>query len=221
MAAQLQMPPQFLDWMLLPISGLNDHGALWDSKYRATDRLWSEEPNEFVASIIDEIPVGRLVDIAGGEGRNALAFAQRGWFVENVEISKVALERFEKHARQLGVEEYCSSTLADAREARFQLEPSLILVAYLQIPMAHLEQALDNALAQLKAGALLGVFHARRNLTDGYGGPPSPAVLPTIEQLESWAQKHGLSAKVQERIRSLIVDGQPRQAIDVTIEVQR
>ena len=59
MAAQLQMPPQFLDWMLLPISGLNDHGALWDSKYRATDRLWSEEPNEFVASIIDEIPVGR------------------------------------------------------------------------------------------------------------------------------------------------------------------
>ncbi len=95
-----------------------------------------------------------------------------------------------------------------------------MLIAYLQIPAADLEKALDNALAQLKSGALLGVFHARRNLAEGYGGPRLPDVLPTVEQLESWAQRHGLNAKVQERIRNLNVDGAPKQAIDVTIEVQ-
>lgn len=95
-----------------------------------------------------------------------------------------------------------------------------MLIAYLQIPAAELEKALDNALAQLKSGTLLGVFHARRNLTEGYGGPRSPEVLPSIDQLESWALKHGLNAKIQERIRSLEVEGVPKQAIDVTIEVQ-
>lgn len=95
-----------------------------------------------------------------------------------------------------------------------------MLFAYLQIPAVDLEQAFDNALAQLKSGTLLGVFHARRNLTEGYGGPRSPDVLPTVEQLESWAQRHGLNAKVQEHIRNLNVDGAPKQAIDVTIEVQ-
>ena len=178
------------------------------------------EPNEFVAAKINQFPVGKLVDIAGGEGRNALAFATLGWEVENVEISKVALDRFQERAAQLGVESRCHSNLADATQAKFQLEPSLVLFAYLQIPAADLEQALDNALAQLKSGTILGVFHARRNLTEGYGGPRSPDVLPTVEQLESWAQRHGLNAKVQERIRNLNVDGAPKQAIDVTIEVQ-
>ena len=39
-----------------------------------------------------------MVDLAGGEGRNAIWFASRGWQAENVEFSEVALTKFRSRA---------------------------------------------------------------------------------------------------------------------------
>lgn len=165
---------------------------------------------------------GHMVDLAGGEGRNALAFAAKGWVVENVEISSVALAKFAERAKRLGVEGQITSTLGDAVESKFQLQPSLVVVAYLQLPFEDLSRALSNAIDQLETGGLLfGVFHGDRNLTDGTGGPQDPRVLPTSAQLEGWLGKTGLKGQVAERVRVVETDLGPRDAIDLTIEVHK
>lgn len=192
----------------------------WDKRYQTAEMVWSLEPNQFVSEYFD-LPVGNMVDVAGGEGRNALAFAKRGWRVENVEFSAVALEKFEARAIRDGVEGLCHSTLSDAQTAKFQLEPSLVIMAYLQLPWQDLELALDNALSQLSSGSFFGVFHARRNLLEGYGGPQSIDLLPSIEQFSNWADKSSLDAKIEERLREVETPDGTKVAIDLTVLVRR
>ena len=65
----------------------------WDERYAATELVWSAEPNQFVAAECADLAPGRAVDLAAGEGRNAIWLAGRGWAVTAVDFSSVALER--------------------------------------------------------------------------------------------------------------------------------
>jgi len=201
----------------------NDPAAdFWNQRYLSQDSVWSLEPNELVSERLLGMEPGHMVDLAGGEGRNALAFAAKGWEVENVEISSVALAKFAERAKRNGVEDQITSTLGDAVESKFQLQHSLVVVAYLQLPFMDLSRALSNAMDQLEPGGLLfGVFHGDRNLTDGTGGPQDPSVLPTSDQLEGWLGKTGLKGQVAERVRVVETDLGRSDAIDLTIEVHK
>jgi hypothetical protein len=48
--------------------------------------VWSAEPNAFVAAETAALAPGRALDLAGGEGRNAIWLAERGWRVMLVEF---------------------------------------------------------------------------------------------------------------------------------------
>lgn len=176
------------------------------------------EPNQFVARDLADLAPGNMVDLAGGEGRNALWFAKRGWQVENVEISKVALEKFQLRAEHSGVAENCRSNLAQAQQAAFQLEPDLVVIAYLQIPFEQLQLAIENAISQSEKGTrIFGVWHALRNLTEGFGGPPMAEVLPTPEELTGFAAPRLSEFEVYEIDRIVEKDGVKHKAIDVIL----
>lgn len=179
------------------------------------------EPNKFVVDYLSELQAGNLVDLAGGEGRNALWFANRGWQVENVEFSKVALDKFAKRAEHEKLDSRCIATLANALDARFTLKADLLLVAYLQIPNAELFSALSNAIGQLKPGAMVfGVWHAKRNLREGFGGPPDEKLLVDPSQLKLWADENLELAEVFELEREVDEEGVRHVAIDVILKGQ-
>lgn len=220
MGVPWQTQPRCLAFRLSQTRKPSSSAADWDARYEISPSVWSIAPNEFVSEYLLNLPVGKMVDVAGGEGRNALAFAQLGWQVENVEFSKVALEKFSMRASQLNLTMPVIANLADARTAQFELEPDLVLFAYLQLPFADLELALNNALSQLKSGILFGVFHAGRNLLEGFGGPQSADLLPSKTQLEDWADRNELDAQIQERERSVETADGARTAIDITLMVR-
>ncbi len=193
--------------------------ADWDARYLASQSVWSAEPNQFVAEDLKNLTAGTMVDVAGGEGRNALWFASRGWQVTNVEFSAVALKKFQERAENAGLQ--VSSILSDAQTAQFGVDPDLILFAYLQLPWDQLLRSLDNALAQQTKGVLYGVWHAKENLTEGYGGPQNPAVLPSESELKVWLYSHGLKGEVRNRTREVQTEQGVRKAIDVTLLVRR
>lgn len=179
------------------------------------------EPNQFVVQYLSELPAGRMVDLAGGEGRNALWFAKRGWQVENVEISQVALEKFLLRAKRENLESSCTATHADAVDAEFSLTADLLVVAYLQIPFEKLAESLENAFSHLGPRAeIFGVWHAARNLTAGFGGPPNPEMLPTPGQLKEFAERNLATFEVFEVERKVEKDGLTHTAIDVILKGQ-
>ncbi|HSM45457.1 MAG TPA: class I SAM-dependent methyltransferase, partial [Acidimicrobiia bacterium] len=65
----------------------------WDERYRVADRLWSSTPNIFVADRLADHEPGTGLDLASGEGRNAIWLAERGWDMTAVDFSSVALDR--------------------------------------------------------------------------------------------------------------------------------
>ena len=60
----------------------------WDQRYAASELVWSREPNQFVASELADLPPGTAVDLAAGEGRNAIWLASRGWSATAVDFSR-------------------------------------------------------------------------------------------------------------------------------------
>ena len=50
----------------------------WDARYAATGLVWSAEPNRFVVAEVDDLAPGRALDLACGEGRNAIWLASKG-----------------------------------------------------------------------------------------------------------------------------------------------
>lgn len=216
MAGQLQT--HRLNWAYRLLQTNSDANS-WDARYASQELVWSLEPNQFVVQHLAELAVGQMVDLAGGEGRNALWFASKGWLVENVEISGVALEKFQLRAVKDGLETRVFSNHSSAADAKFTLSPSLLVVAYLQLESKDLFESLDNAVTQLEPGAtVFGIWHAKRNLSDGFGGPPDPALLPSSAELEAWARAVLDSFEVFEVERKLVHEGQERVAIDVVLK---
>lgn len=162
-----------------------------------------------------------MADIAGGEGRNALWFAEQGWQAENIDFSAVAVARSVEWAKERGVADRFVGTVADATAPNVcTTQPlSLIVMAYLQIPANQLAAAIANAAGQLApGGTFFGVWHARENLDGGFGGPPSAEVLPTQEELAEVAAQAGLVIDVLElRNREVLHDNETHTAIDVVL----
>jgi SAM-dependent methyltransferase len=195
--------------------------ATWDERYRASELMWSAEPNAFVAAALADLPPGRALDLAAGEGRNALWLSERGFAVEAVDFSGVAIEKGRRLAEQRGVA--VTWTRADLL-ADPQLDPAdVVVVAYLQLPEAESFRA-HRLAARLVApgGVLFVIAHARRNLTEGYGGPPTAELLPTVEQLRGAAEAEGLAIdRAEEVSRHLDTPDGPRTAIDVLVRAHR
>ncbi len=200
-------------------------GAAWDARYASAPNVWSITPNEFVVEFLGDRPAGRMIDLAGGEGRNALWLASRGWQAEVADFSQVALDKFMARAVEEGLADRCLATLADATtKPHYQLAPAdLGLIAYLQIDAPGLSDAifaLTHALTPV--GTLFGVWHARENLTDGFGGPQNPEVLPTKDELTAACERAGLNIHTLElRERHFETEGMARIAIDVVLLATR
>lgn len=91
---------------LMAITGDSDFGddrTAWDKTYARKDYVFGKDPAEFLVKFVDKLPKGRALDIATGEGRNAVYLAKKGFLVEGVDISVVGLRKARKLAAENGV----------------------------------------------------------------------------------------------------------------------
>ena len=157
--------------------------AEWDRRYAGSELLWSAEPNRFLVAEVSGLAPGRALDLACGEGRNAVWLARRGWHVTGVDFSEVAIEK----ARRLEGARKVEVNWLVADLFHFQIPPEafeLVILFYLQLPAAERQQIVRAAAtAVAPGGTLLLVAHDSRNLEHGFGGPKDPAVLYTAEDV--------------------------------------
>ena len=198
-----------------------DHSA-WDARYAGSELVWTAEPNRFLVQETAELPTGRALDLACGEGRNAIWLAERGWRVTGVDFSAVGLEKAGRAARKrrVEVEWICADVLTFTPSAGAY---DLVIVFYLQLP-ADERRAIIRATADRVApgGTLLLVAHDSANLADGYGGPQTPSVLYTAEDVTGDLDGAGLTIERAERVPRPVAtaDGE-RIALDVLVRARR
>jgi len=75
----------------------------WDARYKTDGYVLGKDPAEFLKKMVGLFPKGRALDIAAGEGRNAVFLAQHGFDVDAVDISPVGLRKADALAEERGV----------------------------------------------------------------------------------------------------------------------
>lgn len=71
----------------------------WDTLFSTQSYVFGKEPAAFLRDHVSLLPVGRALDIAMGEGRNAVFLARKGFHVDGVDISEVAIKKSRRLAR--------------------------------------------------------------------------------------------------------------------------
>jgi SAM-dependent methyltransferase len=155
----------------------------WDARYRERELLWTADPNRFLVECVDGLTPGEALDIACGEGRNAVWLAERGWRVTAVDWSAVALDRGRTLAQSRGVAVDFVEEDLDAWVPR-PASADLVVVVYLHIPDPGRERVWRLAAEAVRTGGRIVVIgHDSTNLTEGYGGPADSAVLYTASDV--------------------------------------
>jgi SAM-dependent methyltransferase len=199
----------------------------WNQRYADSELVWSAAPNIWVEQLTQDLPPGKALDIAAGEGRNALWLAARGWHVTAVDFSAVALQRAASLAEdRLGRDAGRLVTLEADVESWVPPARSfdLVLVVYLHLPRQQ-RSAIMGAAAQAVApgGTLLVVGHDLENLTAGHGGPQDPLVLYRPSDLVADIEPAELIVVRGETVVRSLTDGQgqPAEALDALVLARR
>jgi SAM-dependent methyltransferase len=152
----------------------------WDERY-AEQQQWSAGPNALIAALLQDLPPGRAVDLAAGEGRHARWLAGLGWAVHAVDFSRVGLDRGRAEPGGEAVTWVVADVLTWTPPAA---DLDLVLVAYLHLPEDDTVGLLTRAVGWLRPGGrLLVLGHDVENLTAGVGGPQEAAILHSVPRL--------------------------------------
>ena len=92
----------------------------WDAVFSTNDYIYGKEPAAFLKANISLLPVGRALDLAMAEGRNAVFLAKKGFKVDGVDISDAALRK----ARRLAREQNVSIQTINADLRTYQIKPN-------------------------------------------------------------------------------------------------
>ncbi len=190
----------------------------WDRRYAAVENLWAQRPNRFLVAEVSDLAPGRALDLACGEGQNAIWLASLGWDVTGVDYSEVAIAKAHARAERDGVDvTFTCADLVEYLPTRSAYD--LVVVLYLHIPSAARASVHAKAAAALApGGTFLLLGHDRTNATDGVGGPSDPDLLYTADEIA--AELSGLEIeKASTVLRD--VHGEDRDAIDTIVRARR
>jgi SAM-dependent methyltransferase len=201
------------------VSGVD--ATTWDERYAASELVWGAGPNRWVAQELADAPPGRALDLACGEGRNAIWLAGRGWQVTGVDFSAAGLDKARALAARANPPHPIRWVCADVLDYRPDQPVDLVLMSYLQVVAAQRRTVARGAAAALAPGGiLLVVAHDSANITEGTGGPQDPDVLYTGAEVADDLAGTGLDIDRAEAVERP-VEGAPRPAIDVLFRAHR
>jgi SAM-dependent methyltransferase len=190
----------------------------WDARYAAVENLWAAKPNRFLVAEVGELEPGRALDLACGEGQNAIWLATLGWQVTGVDYSEVAIAKARGRAEREGIDAdfVCADLVSYEPEAAAF---DLVVVLYLHIPSRERRLVLGRAAAAVASGGtFLLVGHDTLNMTEGVGGPSDPDIHFTPDEIA--AELPGLEIVKAERVLR-DVRGEERDAIDALVRARR
>jgi len=198
--------------------------AAWDERYGTAEFVWTTDPNRFLPPEVEALEPGRALDLACGEGRNAVWLASEGWDTTGVDFSGAGLEK----AARLAEANHASVTWIQGDATRWTSDHGydLVVAFYLHLPEPQRRKAFAVAARALApGGTLLIVGHDLANLTAGVGGPQNPSVLYTPDDVRRDLGLAGVSELVIERAervdRPVVTEAGERMAIDCLVRAHR
>lgn len=126
---------------------------MFDRIYTSDRPNFSQNPSTVLVEAVEGVKPGRALDVAMGQGRNALFLAQRGWTVTGFDVSNEGLNVARANAKKAGVALTAQrSSIEDFDYGEAQWD----LIALIYVPnIAHEGAAMAKLARALKPGGLL------------------------------------------------------------------
>lgn len=138
----------------------------WDKRFGKKDFALGKAPNPFLKRQIHLLPRGRALDMAAGEGRNAVFLARHGYEVDAVDISERGLKKAQKLAKAKGTK--INTFLVDLDQ--YQIEKGQYdLIANFYFLKRRLIPRIKKGLK--KGGRVIFETYLLEHRTLGTGGP--------------------------------------------------
>ncbi len=190
---------------------------MWDERFSEPGYAYGTEPNQFLESVADRIPQGRVLSLAEGEGRNAVFLAGLGHEVTAVDTSSVGLAKVQALAAERGV----TVTTVNADLADFEIEPGAwqgIVSIFCHLPPVVRASLHERCLRGLAPG---GVFvlegFSPRQLGHATGGPKSLELLMELAMIRQ--ELPGLRLEIAREIERPVVEGTYHRGTAAVIQI--
>ena len=178
---------------------------MWDERYDTSEYVYGTDPNDFLASVIADMPKGRTLCIAEGEGRNAVFLAEHGHEVVAVDASAVGLEKARRLAARRGVS--IQTLVEDLSD--FEIEPEgwdAIVSVFAHVPPA-IRKPLHRKIVQgLRSGGMLVLeAYTPAQIAMGTGGPPVAEMTMSLDDLQ--VEFEGLEFRIAVELQRDVIEG--------------
>lgn len=172
------------------IEQMNKLTDIWDERYFGSEYVYGEQPNNYLKEQLEKLPVGHILFVGEGEGRNAVYAAGLGWKVSAYDISaegkKKAQQLADRHSVQI---DYRVGELHDVNFEKEQFDVIvLIFVHFPEDERASIHRALSD---YLHPGGMLILEAFSKNHTryqavnPNAGGPKDIAMLYSVDDLKN------------------------------------
>ncbi len=156
---------------------------MWDQRYAVDEYVYGRQPNDFLVSQVASLPMGRVLCLAEGEGRNAVWLARQGYSVTAVDASAVGLEKARRLAADHEVElETVHTDLADYEIVPGAWDAIVSIFCHLPPPLRRDVHA-SVAGGLRSGGVLLLEAYTPQQLEFANGGPPVAEMMMDLAVL--------------------------------------
>ncbi len=195
-----------------------DEVARWQSRYGGQDYFYGTDPNDFLAEHAAAIPpLGAVLSLGEGEGRNAVFLAARGHSVTALDQSAVGLAKAARLAAQRAV----TVELVEVDLGDYVFAPTAwagIVSIWCHLPSALRElvhRDVVNALAP--GGVFLLESYTPAQVARGTGGPRDLDLLPTLEVLRR--ELNGLEFEHAVECERVVLEGSGHRGLSSVVQV--
>ncbi len=192
----------------------------WDQRFsRSSAYLYGEQPNQWIASALPELPKGaKVLALADGEGRNSVWLAEQGYDVVNIDYSQVGLEKAQHLAQRRGVAiqtEYADLIAYPLPVAHFDA----VVCSFFHLPSQYHALVWQKVIDAIKPnGYLLVQVFSHDQLPLNSGGPKDPDLL---YRLEDWQNMLcSMQNQVLQQCQTQLDEGSLHQGVANVINIK-
>jgi SAM-dependent methyltransferase len=177
----------------------------WDERYSEPGYAYGTEPNDYLVDMAKDIPQGKVLSLAEGEGRNAIFLAQLGCDVTAVDSSAVGMHKAQELAydKNLAIQ----TVVMDLKDYDPGIEQwDAVVSIFCHMPPVQRAELHHRVIRALKPG---GVFileaYIPRQLEFATGGPGAAELMMSLASLQQELQ--GLELEVAHEIERDVHEG--------------
>ena len=190
---------------------------MWEQRYSVDEYVYGTEPNGFLSEHVVDLPVGDVLCLAEGEGRNAVFLAGTGRRVSSVDLTEAGVAKTLRLADAAGVS--VDAVVADLADYDLGVGRwDAIVSIFAHMPSTVRIDLHRRVVAALRpGGVVLLEAYTPDQIGRGTGGPGAADLMMTIEGLKS--ELDPLEFVHAEELEREIVEGVHHTGIGSVVQV--